>query len=83
MPLLLRNSQEQIMGNEEIVELLGRAAALEYAIGSVIRHLPTDAREAVQEEIRLFLERSDLKHDSGKATAAAARSILKESGDVA
>ena len=67
------------MDHETIVELLGRAAAIEFAIGSIIKHLPDEARQTVQDDIKAFMERSDLNHPSGKATADAALSILKES----
>jgi hypothetical protein len=46
------------MDDERLVELLGRAAAVEFALGSIIKHLPGDARKAVQGDLRLFLERS-------------------------
>jgi hypothetical protein len=36
------------MDDERLVELLGRAAAVEFALGSIIKHLPGDARKAVQ-----------------------------------
>ncbi len=68
------------MEDQSAVEMLGRAAAIEFALGAIIKHLPDDARQDVQGEIRLFLERSDVAHESGRATADAARSILKESG---
>jgi hypothetical protein len=72
--------QEKVMENASVVEFLGRAAAIEFTLGSIIKHLPADVRETVLDEIRLFLERSDVKHESGRATADAALSILKESG---
>lgn len=71
------------MEDERLMELLGRAAAVEFALGSIIRHMPGDARQSVQEDLRLFLNRSDVQHESGKHLADAARSILKESGDLA
>jgi hypothetical protein len=71
------------MDDERLVELLGRAAAVEFAIGSIIKHLPADARKAVQGDMRLFLERSDVAHQSGRNVVDAVRSILKESGEPA
>jgi hypothetical protein len=40
------------MDDERLVELLGKAAAVEFAIGSIIKHLPADAWEAVQGDLR-------------------------------
>ena len=70
------------MEDQSEVEVLGRAAAIEFALAAIIKHLPDDARRNVHGEIRLFLERSDVRHESGRATADAARSILKEFGRV-
>jgi hypothetical protein len=61
-------------------QLLGRAAAAEFALGSIMKHLPAEAREAIQADLKTFMERSDTSHASGQAVADAAESILKESG---
>jgi hypothetical protein len=68
------------MDDQILAQLLGRASAVEFAIGAIIRHLPPPVRDAVREDLRLFLERSDESHDSGRAVAEAARSMLKETG---
>lgn len=65
---------------DEIAQMLGRMAAIEFALGAIVKRLPDDARQEVQRDLRLFIERSDATHASGHAVAEAGRSILKESG---
>jgi hypothetical protein len=68
------------MDDHILAQLVGRASAVEFAIGAIIRHLPPDTRNRVQADLGLFLERSDESHESGRAVAEAVRSMLRESG---
>jgi len=66
--------------DEGNAQLLGRMAAIEFALGAIIKRLPDEVRQEVQRDLWLFIERIDTTNGSGQAVAEAGRSILKEAG---
>jgi hypothetical protein len=48
------------MSKDATVQLLGRTAAVEFTLGAIIKSLPPESQDSVQQALTLFLERSDL-----------------------
>jgi len=68
------------MESQTEARLIGRATAAEFALASVIKCLPADSREAVCNELKMFMQRSiEQSHEFARAVVEATEAILKDS----